>query len=131
MFYLRLLHDHHTLKLGIYFTWSRVRPNSNVGVKLGTFLFVIDVAIIDAAKSLVEKIVEALMNVISLAHNDCVALYDRVTNSSYSVDLGRVKTNGGGIIRDEVMSVPSPQSSARAHNIVRVKNLLHTANFFY
>lgn len=82
--HLRFLHDHHTLEVGVNPAGSQVGPNSNVGVITGAFLLVVD-----AAEPLVEEVVEALVDVVCLAHDDRVALNGRVADGSYCVDLER------------------------------------------
>ena len=79
--HLRLLHHHHTLKL-------RVHP---AGLGVGTYGYVGIVTwsmnIINPAEPQVEQVIEALVNIISLCHYDCVSLKGRVTNGCYGVDL--------------------------------------------
>lgn len=78
----RLLNDHNTLEVRIHTRGFCVSPNGNVGVVARPFP-----GDINLAKTLVEKIIEALMDIICLSHHHCVAFNDRVTNGSNCVDL--------------------------------------------
>ena len=63
-------------------------PNGNVGIVAGALL-----GVINAAEALVKEIIEALMDVVSLAHNNSVALDGRVPDCSNGVYLGKEKVN--------------------------------------
>ena len=80
--HLRLLDNHHTLKVGVHAGGFQVGPNSNVGVVTGAPL-----GVINLTKALVEEVIEAFMNIICLSHHHCVAFNDRVTDGSNRVDL--------------------------------------------
>ena len=80
----RFLQDDHTLKVGVHTARLQMGPYGNIGVVPWPFL-----GVIDPPKSLVEEVVETLMNIISLTHDDRVALDGRVADGSYRVDLRR------------------------------------------
>ena len=86
--HLRLLHDHHTLEVGVHSARSQVGPDGNVCV-----VAVTSVLVVDATEPLVEEVVEAFVDVVRLAHDDCVALYGRVADGSYRVDLEGERKN--------------------------------------
>ena len=83
--HLRLLHNNYALEVGMHAGGLEVSPNRNVGVVTGSLL-----GVIDPAETLVEEVIEALMNVIRLAHHDSVTLDCRVTDCSNRVDLREV-----------------------------------------
>ena len=72
--HLRLLNDHHTLKVRIHTRGFCVSPNGNVGIVASTHFWIINLT-----KALVEEVIEALMYVICLDHDHCVAFDGRVT----------------------------------------------------
>ena len=80
--HLRLLHNHNTLEVGVHSARSQVGSDGNVGVVTGT-----PVLVVDPTEPLVEEVVEAFVDVVCLAHDYCVALYGRVADGSYRVDL--------------------------------------------
>ena len=51
--------------------------------------------VINVAKSLAEKVIEALMNAVSLNHYCSMTLYGKVENGSYGIDLKGVVTEAG------------------------------------
>ena len=82
VFHLRLLNNNHTLEVRVDSRWFEVSSNGNVGV-VAWALF----RIVNASETLVEQIVEALVNVVSLTHDDCMTFDGRVTNCRDGVDL--------------------------------------------
>ena len=65
-------------------------PDGNIGVVASPLL-----GDINLAKSLVEEVVEAFVDVIRLGHHHCVAFDGRVTNGSNRVDLKEGKRGEG------------------------------------
>ena len=82
VFHFRLLHHNHALEVGVDATWPEVGSNCNVGVVSRSVLLVVD-----SPESLVEEVVEALVNVVCLTHDHSVPLYGRVANCCYRIDL--------------------------------------------
>ena len=82
--HLRRLDDHDTLEVRIYTRRLQVGSNGNVGVVASAFL-----RIINFVEALVEKVIEAFMDVICLGHDYCVTFNGRMTNCSNCTDLGR------------------------------------------
>ncbi len=80
--YLRFLNHHHTLKVGMNPGWSEVGTNSNVSVIARAFI-----EVINSSESLIEEVIEALVNIVSLTHDYSVTYNDRVTNSGNGVNL--------------------------------------------
>ena len=80
--HLRLLHNHHTLEVGVHAARTEVGADGDVGVVTRTLVLVVD-----ATETLVEEVVETLVNVVCLTHDDRVAFYGRVADGSYCVDL--------------------------------------------
>ena len=63
-------------------------PDCNVGVVARPLL-----GVVDAAETLVEEVIETLMDVVSLAHDYRVTLDGRVADCSDGVDLGGGEIN--------------------------------------
>ena len=80
--YLTLSYNDNTLKVPVDPRGFQMGPYGDVGIVTRTVF-----RVIDPPEPLVEKIVEALMNIISLTHNYCVSFNGRVTYSSYCIDL--------------------------------------------
>ena len=84
----RFLHHNHTLELWVHPAWLGVSPYGYIGIVTRS-----TVLIVNPAKPLVEQIIEALMDVISLSHYNCVSLNGRVTNCSNGIDLKMIRRN--------------------------------------
>ena len=68
-------------------------PYGYISVESGASFWVVD-----TSEALIEEVVEALMQFISLTHDDCVTSGSRVTYCCYGVDLGRGREGEGGVI---------------------------------
>ena len=89
VFHLGLLHHHHTLEVGMNSGWLQIGPNGNVGVVERAV-----VRVINTSELLAEQVVETLMDVVSLAHDNGVPLDSRVADGSYGVDLLHLPISG-------------------------------------
>ena len=83
-YHLRLLDDHDTLEVRIHTRWFQMGSNGNVSVVASAFLWIINLV-----EPLVEKVIEAFVDIICLGHDYCVTFNGRMTNRSNCIDLGR------------------------------------------
>ena len=80
----RFLYNDNTLEVLVDPTRFVVATNGNVCIELGLFGWV---RIVNPPEVLVEEVVEALMNVVSLRHQHCLPFFCSMPDGSYGVHL--------------------------------------------
>ena len=116
-----LPHNHYTLEVLVHTAWLVVAANGNVSIEPWLFL---RVWVVNTPKVLVEQVIEALMNVICLWHQDSLPFHSSMTDGSNCVNLKIIKSDSIHLHMCIATTVPQRIANLLLHTKV-IKPCVH------